>query len=152
MAIDDTGKWWIGSDASDIQDYLAALTRSDNGYPSTYYKPIQCGCGSIRFRLERAGDVARRTCVKCDESKFICRESEDWEETEAEIGIEQYACIECGTEDANLTVGFAGYDDPKIDGIKWFFVGVRCVQCGVLSCYCDGKIGWGPARDVLERA
>jgi len=102
--------------------------------------------------LERSGDVARRTCAMCGTSKFVCRESEDWEEAEAEEGVEQYACVECGTKEANLTVGFAGYDDPKSDGIKWLFVGVRCVQCGVLSCFSDGKVGWGPAQDVIKGA
>jgi hypothetical protein len=152
MAIDDSGQWWVGSEAADIQDYLAALTRSDGGYPSTSYRPIQCNCGSVRFTLDRAGDIARRTCEACGAAKFICRKREDWEEAEAEEGAEPYACVECGTKEANLTVGFAGYEDPKIDGLKWFFVGVRCVECGVLSCFSDGKIGWGPAHDVYETA
>ena len=150
MAIDQSGKWWVGSDASDIQEYLAILTRSEEGYPSTSYCPIKCDCSSILFILERAGDNARRTCTACGTSKFVCCNVEDWEEAEAEEGVEQFACIECGSKEANLTIGFASYDDPKINGIKWLYVGVRCAKCGVLGCFSDSKVGWGPAQKDFE--
>jgi hypothetical protein len=59
----------------------------------------------------------------------------------------------CGSKQANVAVGFAGYDeDPKLDAVKWFYVGLRCARCGVLCCFNDGKVGRGPAKLVSRRA
>jgi len=151
MAVDDSGQWWVGSEPADIQTFLEAFTQSEGGYPATSFRLVRCLCGSELFRLERASDVTRRTCVSCGHGKFICREAEDWEEAEEEAGTEPYSCVECDAEQANVLIGFAAYEqNPEIDGVKWFYVGVRCADCGVLGCFNDGKIGWGPAAEVYE--
>jgi hypothetical protein len=78
--------------------------------------------------------------------------AEDWVEAVEEDGIERYRCIGCGGEEANVGVGFAGYpENPEVDGVKWFYVGVRCVGCGILGCFNEGKVGWGPAVDVYHK-
>lgn len=151
MAVDDSGEWWIGSEPEDIQEYLAALTQSEGGYLAKTFRLIRCSCGSKRFKLDRASDITRRTCESCGSTKFIYREAEDWQEAEADEAVESYSCVKCVSTAADLVVGFAGYDEnPEIDGVKWFYVGVRCPECGILSCFNDGKIGWGPAADVYE--
>ena len=150
MAIDSSGQWWVGSAPADIQNYLEAYTRSEGAYPATVCRVVRCHCGSDRFRLERADDATRRTCVACGHIHLICRNAEDWEEAEAEEGVEPYSCIACNAKEANLTVGFASYEDPQIDAVKWFYVGVRCAMCGILSCFNDGKVGCGPASEVYE--
>jgi hypothetical protein len=142
---------WVGSEPSDVREFLVAYTRSDGGYPATSYRLVRCPCSTERFRLERAGDVTRRTCVACGRSHFICRQADDWQEAEAEEGAESYGCVECGCREANLVVGFVGYEDnPEIDGVKWLYVGVRCAACGILGCFNDCKVGWGPASEVYE--
>jgi hypothetical protein len=149
MAVDDSGKWWVGSEPANIQEYLEAFTQSEGAYPARLFRLVRCSCGSERFKLERASEVTRRTCASCGYHKYICREAEDWEEAEAEEGTEPYSCVECAAREANIVVGFAVYDDnPQIDGVKWFYVGVRCAECGILGCFNDGKIGWGPAAEV----
>lgn len=150
MAIDDSGKWWIGSEAADIEPYLVAYTQSEGAYPITAYRAVSCSCGSDRFLLERAREVTRRICAACGYSGFICRETEDWEEAEAEESVETYLCVECGSPAAQIGVGFAGYEPLDLDAVKWFFVGVRCAECGILGCFNDGKIGRGPAALVYE--
>jgi hypothetical protein len=151
MAIDDSGDWWVGSEPADLQEFLAAFTQSEGGYLAKTFRLVRCSCGSERFKLDRASEVTRRACASCGSAKFICRESEDWEEAEADEGAESYSCVECKSPEANVVVGFAGYDhNPDIDGVKWFYVGVRCAECGILGCFNDGKIGWGPASEVYE--
>lgn len=151
MAIDHSGESWYGSEPADIQDFLAAFSRSEGGYPTTAYRSVRCRCGSNRFRLERAAKVTRRTCAECGNSKVICHTIEDWEEAEAEEGAEPLECVACSSDEANISVGFAGYEEnPELDAVQWFYVGVRCVECGLLGSFNDGKVGWGPATEVYQ--
>jgi hypothetical protein len=153
MAIDDSGEWWVGSEAADIAEYLTAYTCAEGAYPVKACRLIQCPCGSLRFRVARAAEVTRRVCPACRRTKFICRLKGDWEEAEAEEGVESYTCVSCGSKHANIAVGFAGYDqNPGLDAVKWFYVGLRCAKCGVLGCFNDGKVGRGPAAQVYRRA
>jgi hypothetical protein len=153
VTIETAGKWWVGSDPADVADYLAAYTRSAEAYPTDAYRAIKCPCGSRRFRVTRAGSVTRRVCPACGRSKFICRAAGDWEEAVAERRGERYQCVECRSTLANVTVGFAGYEEnPELDAVKWFYVGLRCARCGVLCCFNDGKVGRGSAAHVYRRA
>jgi ribosomal protein L37E len=151
MAIDDSGEWRVGSEATDIQEFLAAFTQSEGSYPTKSFRLVRCSCGSERFNLARAAEVTRRTCAACGFATFICRRAEDWEEAEAYDAVEPYSCVECDAKEANVVVGFAGYDEnPEIDGVKWFYVVVRCAECGILGCFNDGKVGRCPAAEVYE--
>lgn len=152
MAIDTSGTWWKGTEPADLGDYLAQYTRQEEAYPATAFRLIRCPCRSLQFRLARAWLVTRRVCVACKRTKFICRTRTDWEEGVAEAGIEPYRCATCGSVKVNVAVGFAGYDDPKVDAVRWYYVGVRCVRCGVLGCFADGKVARGPARSVYRSA
>ena len=94
-----------------------------------------------------------QVCAACWRSKFICRAKGDWQEAEAEEGVEHYACASCGSKKANIAVGFAGYEEnPELDAVKWFYVGLQCATCGVLAYFNNGKVGRGPAADVYRRA
>jgi hypothetical protein len=151
MAIDESGKWWIGSEATDIERYLREYTQAEAAYAIDYYLPVVCPCGNNLFNLQRASDIVRRECVVCGDHHFICREPEDWEEAVDDRGAESISCVECNCQDANVGIGFACYAGD-VDGVKWFYVGVRCASCGVLGCFGDGKVGWGPAADVYRKA
>lgn len=150
MAIDDSGAWWVGSEAGDIEPYLRAYT--EDSYPMAVFRAVRCSCGGDRFRLERAGDIVRRECVACGLRHFICREAEDWEEAVEEEDPEPYTCVECQGAEVDVGVGFAVYEGPDADGVKWFYVGARCASCGVLGCFGDGKVGWGPSEEVYRQA
>jgi hypothetical protein len=155
MAIDSSGDFWVGSEPGDMKEYLAALTWSNDGYyPVKAFRLVKCPCGSIRFKLERAMSLTRRTCTACRASRFICldadRGRDAWEEAEEEEGAESFSCAKCRGEDANIGVGFAKYDDPDVDGVKWIYVGVRCADCGILGCFNDSKVGRTPSAPVYD--
>jgi len=153
VAIDDSGDWWIGSEAGDIWPYLRAYTESEAAYRATAYRAVRCACGGDRFRVERTRDIVRRECVACGARQFTCRSAEDWDEAIEDEGAEEHLCVECGGNEVNIGVGFAGYpESPDLDAVKWFYVGVRCTSCGVLGCFGDGKVGRGPAAEVFEQA
>jgi hypothetical protein len=101
--------------------------------------------------MERAFEVTRRECPACGKSKVICYTIDDWEEAEAEEAVEPFACVVCGCDEANIVIGFAGYDEnPELDAVRWIYVGVRCAACGILGSFNDGKVGWGPASKVYQ--
>jgi hypothetical protein len=153
VAIDDSGEAWHGDDPADVAAYLAEYTASEEAYPATAFRAIRCPCRSIKFRVERAGEVTRRLCPSCKRSKFICRAAEDWAEAVAEEEVERYRCTGCESTQANVTVGFAGYpESPELDAVKWFYIGLRCVRCGELCCYNNGKVARGPARQMYRQA
>ena len=155
MAIDDSGEWWTGSEASDIEPYLAEYTASRGAYPATAFWPVVCPCGSPRFRLAGAGSTTQRTCTECGQVRYLARFGDDigWAEAVEEEGAELCACVGCGGDTVNVCLGFADYarhpgckDMPVSllpDAVLWFFVGVRCVECGALGCFNDGKVGRG---------
>jgi ferredoxin-like protein FixX len=152
MAIDDSGEWWTGTSRYDIEHYLAASTQAEEVYAATVFHAVICSCSSNLFLLARAGDLTRRTCVHCGQVRYICRDGDltHWEEAVRENELHSYRCIGCEGNVANISLGFAGYvENPELDAVKWFYVGVRCCECGILGCFNDGKIGRGPMNASL---
>jgi hypothetical protein len=162
MAIDESSDFWTGSEPADIADYLDAYTSCGGGYPATAFLPVICRCRSDGFFLARAGSSTKRTCSKCGEVRYMSRSGEAaaWEE-DAEECVESYRCMKCGGNESNVCLGFAdyachpGYKDnrshPLPDAVLWFFVGVRCSKCGLLDCFNDGKVGFGPMAERTFR-
>ena len=103
----------------------------------------------MEFTLEGDDDegVARRTCASCAQEHYICDSGEYWEEA----NTEKWFCIECHSQRANVGVGFSIYEDDPT-GIKWIYVGDRCVQCGVLGCFVGWKVAQSDALRLLEQA
>jgi hypothetical protein len=154
MAIREADDGWFGSGAGDIEPYLFALTREEGGYVANAYRPIACGCGSDRFQFTRAGTDTEAQCAACGDVRYVSRhgDREDWEEaSEDPEDLESFRCVGCGSSEANLGVAFAGYDDPELDAVRWFWLGLRCVGCGLLGCFNDDKVGYGPAADAHLR-
>jgi hypothetical protein len=145
MAIDDSDSPWKGTEPGDIDVFLAEFTSTD-AYLATSFRPVACACGSSVFRLERSRSLTRRTCTSCAEVRYISRGGAHegyWAEAIENEEPVTFCCAGCGGDEANLTVGFAGYPEkPKLaDGVKWFYVGLRCIKCGGLCCFNDGKVG-----------
>ena len=145
MSINTSGKWWIGSEPIDLKEYLEAYSAdSDKVHES---RLARCSCGSEVFRLEADDDdgVAKRTCSQRSAEHFICDSEEYWEDAEPKA----WRCFECGTEDANVGVGFSLYDD---DGeVRWLYVGERCSRCGVLGCFAGWKIAYAPSKQLFDQ-
>ncbi len=133
VAIDTSGKWWIGSSPQDIEEYLRAY--SGDSYLATVFHLARCQCGSEVFSLEADDDegVARHTCVTCSSAHYICDSGEYWKEA----CPERFKCVECHGTSCNVGVGFALYEDSP-SAIRWLYVGERCANCGVLGC----MAGW----------
>ena len=144
MSIDKSGKWWIGSKAADIAEYLREYTADD--YPVEDVRLTKCMCGSEVFHIsvDRDEGAARRRCVKCQTENFICDAEEYWAEAEPE----SYTCVECKSQSANIGAGFALYEDGEV---RWLYLGVRCAVCGVLGCIADWRVGYAPSRHLLEQ-
>lgn len=145
MAIDTSGKWWVGSSPLDLEEYLRAYSK--DSYPATLFRLARCQCGSEIFSLETDDDegVARRTCVKCGSVHFICDSENYWKEARPE----SFECVECGGTTCNVGVGFALYEDSP-SAIKWLYVGERCATCGVLGCMAGWKVGLDDALYLLD--
>jgi hypothetical protein len=146
MAIDKSGKWWIGSKPEEIAEYLDAL--SEDSYKIHEFRLAHCDCGSLEFRLDASNHdgVARRICAHCKKEHFICDSKKFWDEAEPEL----WKCVECESETANIGVGFSLYDDRQ--DIHWLYIGVRCARCGVLGCFAGWKIGYGPSLQLMDQA
>jgi hypothetical protein len=145
MAIDRSGKWWMGSQPEDLKAYLEAL--SANSYPVHEFHLSKCTCGCVVFRLhaDDASGVARRTCVYCKREWYIGDSEEFWGEAEPEL----WECTECGSKSANIGVGYSLYANGEI---HWMYVGERCDGCGVLGCFVSWKVGYSPSRHLLKKA
>jgi hypothetical protein len=147
MSIDTSGKWWIGDQPEDLQEYLEAY--SEDGYKSDVFRLSKCKCGSVEFQLEAddSEGVAQRTCAACKSIHPICESEQFWEDA----APEPWTCIECGSDRANVGVGFSLYkDDPT--GVRWLYVGARCAKCGVLGCFAGWKVAESGALRLLEKA
>jgi len=106
MAIDTTGKWWIGDRPEDLDEHLRAY--SADGDPTSEFRLARCDCGCAEFPLE-ADDiegVARRTCTECGKRHFVCDSAGFWEEAEPE----KWKCV-CKGRAATSVSGFALYED-----------------------------------------
>lgn len=146
MTIDTSGKWWVGDAPEDIGEYLASY--SADSYATTLFRLARCGCGAAVFELhadDREG-VARRTCIACRTSHYLC----DSGEYAKEARLKKWKCIECGSRQANVGVGFSLYEDDPT-AIRWLYVGERCHGCGVLGCFAEWKVGESDALHLLEK-
>src|SRR5262245_66653861 len=95
-----------------LADFLAEYTASEEAYPATAYLPLTCGCGCDRFRLSRAWSSIQRTCAECGAVRYIDRwgNSDGWDEAVGEGATpEPFACLECGSGECHVCLGFAGY-------------------------------------------
>lgn len=144
MAIDKLGKWWVGSEPYDIEEYVRAY--SSDGCKTDEFRLAKCACGSTEFGLwaDDNEGVAKRVCGACNTEHFICDSGEFWPDADPE----EYTCVECGSKSANVGVGFSLY--PEGD-VRWLYVGERCSSCGVLGCFAGWKVGHGPSSQLMDQ-
>jgi len=145
MSVDTSGKWWVGSEAADIRNFLEAY--APQGFEVHEFRLAKCHCGSNSFLIEADDNegVAKQVCSKCSEEHFLCDSEEYWDEAEPE----RWKCLECGCDQTNIGVGFSLYDDDQ--EIRWLYVGCRCAKCGVLGCFAGWKIAYASSRHLLDQ-
>jgi len=145
MSIDTTGKWWVGTDAADIEEYLIAYT--EDAYRVKEFRLAKCSCGSESFHLEVDDDeeVAKRTCATCSDEHFIGDSEEYWGGARPKT----WKCTECSSSQANVGVGFSTYEDGEV---HWLYLGERCSRCGVLGSCGNWKVAYSPSRHLIDRS
>jgi hypothetical protein len=144
MSIDRSGKWWIGVGSEDIKEYLEAY--SADGYKSSKFRLAKCTCGGDTFYLfaDDEEGCAKRTCTSCGASHFICDSEEYW----ATASPEQWKCVDCGSKEANIGIGFSLYEDGEV---RWLYVGERCFSCGILGCFAGWKVAYSPSKQLFDQ-
>ena len=147
MAIDKSGKWWVGSAPTDLQEYLGAL--SSGSYPIDEFRLSLCSCGGDKFVLhvEQNEGIARRTCVLCNAQHWIADSEDNYERG---VRLKRFKCITCKSPHANIGVGYSLYEDAT--AVRWLYVGNRCAECGVLGSMVDWKVGYEPSLQLLGEA
>jgi hypothetical protein len=131
MTVDTSGKWWKGTEISDIDEYLAAL--EPEGYPVTETRHAQCSCGNRTFRLmlDRDEELGQTTCGACGKVTFTGDSGEFW----SEASPEPLGC-ECGSTLYEVGLGLSIRENTWV---RWLSIGLRCARCGILSSPLDWK-------------
>ena len=145
MAIDTSGKWWVGTEPNDIAAYLDRYGAGNAAVSA--FRLSECACSSVTFMLDADDDegCAKRTCTRCAAEHLICDSADYWNEA-SPIRLH---CVECKNEPANVGIGFSLYEDGEV---RWVYVGVRCTNCGVLGCFAGWKVGYSPSAQLLSQA
>jgi hypothetical protein len=144
MAIDRTGTWWRGSGPEDLDEYLAVF--SADGHRVETVRRSRCSsCGGTEFRLliDDEEGCAERTCAACGTSTMMLDSAEHADDAELDT-----ATCPCGGEVFDAAVGFAHYADTG--DVRWVYVGLRCVEDGVLGVYADWKIDYAPTSHLYD--
>ena len=145
MALRERGGHNYGDSHSDIRDELRRYS-SQNGTPATRFINALCPCGAETFhvRLDDDAGAAVRVCQSCGAEHAIG----DSAEYLAEAMLEECECP-CAGASFEMSVGVALYAGST--DVKWLYLGLRCVHCGLVACYGDGKNEYPDYEDLLRR-
>ena len=131
MTIDTSGKWWKGTEYSDIESYLREL--QPGGYSVDKVIQARCGCGSTIFRLnvDQDNELAQTVCVTCGRVSFVSDSEEHWAEASPRL-------MKCPAKhrEYEVSLGLCVRDE---EWVRWMSLGSRCVRCGVLASPLDWK-------------
>ncbi|WPB79104.1 hypothetical protein KYC5002_08075 [Archangium violaceum] len=133
MALRKKGKYYYGDSRADIAPMLARYSE-ENAYPVERMDDLKCECGSERLglRVDNEEGAAIQVCAACQRQTPIGDSADYLEDAE----LEECECV-CGGAQFELATGAAFYKDST--HIRWFYVGCRCVACGLVGCYGDWK-------------
>jgi hypothetical protein len=138
MPIDRSGALWRGSEAADLDAYLASFQAG--GYPvgrTAHSRCATCGGTTFALRVDDEAGYADRRCLACNAFMLML----DSDDSAEDAAPEECACP-CGGEAFELAVGYAvvEVEDESgnvVDEVKWVSVGARCVRDGALGVYAD---------------
>jgi hypothetical protein len=139
VAIDTSGKCWVGSEAADIADFLKAYKAE--GYEVDAIRLCKCRCGSTTFELaaDRDEGCAQRACAVCRTKHLVCDSADHWQDAQPQ----SWTCSECQWNTCNLAVGFSLYEpeEGQRPDVRWISIGQRCTNCGTLASFVIGRSG-----------
>ena len=152
MTIDKSGKFWKGTDAADLDEFVPAFAAG--GYAVERMVHSRCAeCGGTTFAL-RADDeegYADRRCAACNRVVHMLDSAEYVDDAHPE----ECACP-CGGEE--FCRGLAMVDVANAEGsrmgreVKWVSIGARCARDGRLGVCADWKIDYGPTDHLFRGA
>jgi hypothetical protein len=154
MTIDKSGKFWKGTDAADLDEFVPAFAAG--GYAverMVHGRCAECGGTTFALRVDDEGGYADRRCVACSRVVYML----DSVEYIDDANPEECACP-CGGEEFELAVGFAMVDVANAEGsrvgreVKWVSIGGRCARDGTLGVFADWKIDYGPTDHLFRGA
>lgn len=104
VTIDRTGRWWTGSEAGDIEEYLADLTAGQEDAAAKFSRSQCSDCGSEVFtlRYDASAGWAERRCTACRSIHTMLGSAD----LVAGVKPKDARC-RCGRKSFNLAVGFA---------------------------------------------
>ena len=170
MALRQKGDYWYGDGPADVWDYFVWWTR-DALDKVAHRKQAVCSCGHRVFMLllDEEHMVAERVCVECDAEHRMLDDAmlEDGEhpsiavqegrvgddaldeetQPEEECDPEEFLCI-CGCDEFEI-VGVTAPFPENPDSAKWFYLGVRCVECGCLGCCAEWLVRYNDHKELL---
>lgn len=144
MTLRKQGKYWRGDDLDDLREEMRRFSSASYAIARDLAPACACG-GGVMTEAFGAGTFfiaaddeeggAALICGNCGSEGFVADsqrymrpailEDEDWCE-----------CV-CGKRDFHVLVGAAFYSGST--DVRWWYVGGRCVHCGVLGVYVDWK-------------
>lgn len=144
MALTKKGKWRYGENQIDIREEILRYSKA-NTYSAKHFANAVCKCDNTTFHLLVDGDedVAVRVCCQC---KKDCPVGDSQEYLEV-ANLEECACP-CEAEEFEITCGVALYKNSE--DVKWFYLGCRCIKCGLTAIYADWKTESGNYQDFLK--
>lgn len=143
MALVKRGDHEYGESQADIRTEIIRFSEL-NGYVAEHFADAVCVCNGRAFGLllDDAEGAAVRVCNRCDREHPIGDSAEYLDE--AELG--ECECP-CGKQSFQITVGVALYADSE--DVKWLYLGLRCVKCGLTAVYGDWKNEFEDFRKLL---
>ena len=136
MTLRQDGDYWYGDCPEDVWEYFVWRTRN-SPEPVGAWKHAVCDCGGSTFEME-LDDVeqfARRTCAECGHEGVILSDPPASRFPE-DCHPRALFCI-CGMDEFEVIGVTAPYQDEP-GTAEWFYLGIRCDDCGCLGCYSDG--------------
>jgi hypothetical protein len=142
MSIDRAGRWWKGTTAEDLAEYLRELTA--DGYPADTIRASACAsCGGTVFGLrgDRDEGSVMRLCRRCGTEAFIADSEDTWANARP-----RWCKCPCGSDDFAVAVGFSLREGGDV---RWVTVGNRCAKCGILGSFADWRVNYGPSDHLI---
>lgn len=144
MTIEMSRQAWVGTEPHDVRELIEVY--GHHNYEVHEYRVARCDCGCSAFRLEidDCKVAARRTCFDCGYEHPMCDSAEFWEQTQPE----RACCAGCGGDKHNIGVGFSLHEEGDV---RWLYIGVRCVACGIFTCAAEWEVCYTPSRHLFDQ-
>jgi hypothetical protein len=133
MALRHEGDYGFGDGPDDVWAYFVWRGR-DSPEPVRHWRQAVCPCGSVAFLVQGDEEEGQyqRTCTACDARMvFFAKEwsrRKKWSDD-----LPPLECL-CGGEVFEVVGVTAPFVGDEVSA-KWFYLGLRCVECGCLGEY-----------------